>query len=289
MNSFMNKLERKFGRYAIPNLTTYIIGLYVIGYVLELVSIRYNMIPLLTLNPILIFQGQIWRLVSWVLIPPTGVSILTIITLIFYYFVGNNMERTMGTFRYNVFVFGGMILMIIGAFLAYGTFLLVDPENAAQIVTDYASVFSTYYLQQMVFLAFAICYPEVQFLLMFIIPIKAKWLGIAYGVILLYSCLQGLMVGNFCVFFAIGSQLLNLFLFYVQTGRLSRFKPKDVKRRHDFSRNVKMAPRGITRHKCAVCGRTEETNPELEFRFCSKCNGNYEYCQEHLFTHQHIK
>ncbi|WP_026515838.1 hypothetical protein [Butyrivibrio sp. MC2021] len=289
MNSFMNKLERNFGRYAIPNLTMYIIGLYVIGYVLELVSIRYNMIPLLTLNPILIFKGQIWRLVSWVLIPPTGVSILTIITLIFYYFVGNNMERTMGTFRYNVFVFGGMILMIIGAFLAYGTFLLVDPENAAQIVTDYASVFSTYYLQQMVFLAFAICYPEVQILLMFIIPIKVKWLGIAYGVILLYSCLQGLMVGNFCVFFAIGSQLLNLFLFYVQTGRLSRFKPKDVKRRHDFSRNVKMAPRGITRHKCAVCGRTEETNPELEFRFCSKCNGNYEYCQEHLFTHQHIK
>ena len=289
MNNFINKMERKFGRFAIPNLTMYIIGLYVIGYVLELVSIRYNMIPLLTLNPILIFKGQIWRLVSWVLIPPTAPYILTIITLIFYYFVGNNMERTMGTFRYNVFVFGGMILMIIGAFLAYGTFLLADPENAAQIVTDYASVFSTYYLQQMVFLAFAICYPEVQVLLMFIIPIKVKWLGIAYGVIMIYSCLQGLIVGNFCVFFAIGSQLLNLFFFYLQTGRLSRFKPKDVKRRHDFNRNVKMAPRGVTRHKCAVCGRTEETNPELEFRFCSKCNGNYEYCQDHLFTHQHIQ
>ena len=289
MNNFINKMERKFGRFAIPNLTMYIIGLYVIGYVLELVSIRYNMIPLLTLNPILIFKGQIWRLVSWVLIPPTAPDILTIITLIFYYFVGNNMERTMGTFRYNVFVFGGMILMIIGAFLAYGTFLLADPENAAQIVTDYASVFSTYYLQQMVFLAFAICYPEVQVLLMFIIPIKVKWLGIAYGVIMIYSCLQGLIVGNFCVFFAIGSQLLNLFFFYLQTGRLSRFKPKDVKRRHDFNRNVKMAPRGVTRHKCAVCGRTEETNPELEFRFCSKCNGNYEYCQDHLFTHQHIQ
>ncbi len=289
MNNFINNLERKFGKYAIPNLTMYIIGLYVIGYVMELFSVKYNVIPYITLNPALILQGQVWRIISWVLIPPSGLSVLVIITLIFYYFIGNNMERTMGTFRYNLFVFGGMLFMIIGAFLAYGVNYLIDPEKAALIVTFYSSVFSTYYLQQMVFLAFAICYPEMQVLLMFIIPIKVKWLGIAYGVLLVFECVQGLLTGNYCVFFAIGSQLLNLFLFYLQTGKLSRFKPKDVQRRHDFSKNVKMAPRGITRHKCAVCGRTEESNPNLEFRFCSKCNGNYEYCQDHLFTHQHIK
>lgn len=289
MNNFINKMERKFGRFAIPNLTMYIIGLYIIGYVLQLVSVKYNVIPLLTLSPALILKGQVWRIVSWLLIPPTSLGLLTIITLIFYYFIGNNMERTMGTFRYNLFVFGGMILMVIGAFLAYGVYFLIDPENAAGTVHYYSREFSTFYLQQMVFLAFAICYPEMQVLLMFIIPIKVKWLGIAYGILLGLECIQGLIGQDYCIFFAIGSQLLNLFFFYLQTGRLSRFKPKDVKRRHDFNRNVKMAPRGVTRHKCAVCGRTEETNPELEFRFCSKCNGNYEYCQDHLFTHQHIQ
>ncbi len=289
MNNFINKMERKFGRFAIPNLTMYIIGLYIIGYVLQLVSVKYNVIPLLTLSPALILKGQVWRIVSWLLIPPTSLGLLTIITLIFYYFIGNNMERTMGTFRYNLFVFGGMLLMVIGAFLAYGVYFLIDPENAAGTVHYYSREFSTFYLQQMVFLAFAICYPEMQVLLMFIIPIKVKWLGIAYGILLGLECIQGLIGQDYCIFFAIGSQLLNLFFFYLQTGRLSRFKPKDVKRRHDFNRNVKMAPRGVTRHKCAVCGRTEETNPELEFRFCSKCNGNYEYCQDHLFTHRHIQ
>ncbi len=289
MNNFINNMERKFGRFAIPNLTMYIIGLYIIGYVLQLVSVKYNVIPLLTLSPALILKGQVWRIVSWLLIPPTSLGLLTIITLIFYYFIGNNMERTMGTFRYNLFVFGGMLLMVIGAFLAYGVYFLIDPENAAGTVHYYSREFSTFYLQQMVFLAFAICYPEMQVLLMFIIPIKVKWLGIAYGILLGLECIQGLIGQDYCIFFAIGSQLLNLFFFYLQTGRLSRFKPKDVKRRHDFNRNVKMAPRGVTRHKCAVCGRTEETNPELEFRFCSKCNGNYEYCQDHLFTHQHIQ
>ena len=91
MNNFINKMERKLGRFAIPNLTMYIIGLYIIGYVLQLVSVKYNVIPLLTLSPALILKGQVWRIVSWLLIPPTSLGLLTIITLIFYYFIGNNM------------------------------------------------------------------------------------------------------------------------------------------------------------------------------------------------------
>ena len=94
------------------------------------------------------------------------------------------MERTLGTFRYNLFIFTGIILMIIGAFLAYGVYHLIDPVNAAAYMTYLSPVFSTYYLQQMVFLAFAITYPEMQVLLMFIIPVKVKWMGIIYGIIL---------------------------------------------------------------------------------------------------------
>ena len=74
----------------------------------------------------------------------------------------------------------------------------------------------------------------------------------------------------------------------MQTGKMSHLRPKEVKRRHEFHNAARMVPKGITRHKCAVCGRTEAEYPDLEFRFCSKCNGNYEYCQDHLYTHQHV-
>ncbi len=289
MNKFVNDLERKIGKYAIPNLTLYIVGLYVVGYVLQLAPSKINLTYFLTLNPALILTGQVWRLVSWILIPPSSFSLLIIITLVFYYFIGSTMERTLGTFRYNLFIFSGMILMIIGAFLAYGVYHLIDPVNAAVYMTYLSPVFSTYYLQQMVFLAFAITYPEMQVLLMFIIPVKVKWMGIIYGVILVYEGVMGLIGQNYCTFFAIGSQLLNLFLFYLSTGKLNRYKPNEVKRRAAYHKNVRMTPPGVTRHKCAVCGRTENDDPNLEFRFCSKCNGNYEYCQDHLFTHQHIQ
>ncbi len=289
MNNFVNELERKFGKYAIPNLSLYIIGLYVVGYVLQLAPSKLNFTALLTLNPALVLQGQVWRILSWILIPPSGFSILIFITLIFYYFIGNTMERTMGTFRYNLFIIGGMLFMIIGAFLSYVVYKLAAPEYVDVYMYYFSSQFSTYYLQQTVFLAFAILYPDMSVLLMFIIPIKVKYLGILYGGIMVYDCIVGITTQNYCIFFAVGSQLLNLLLFWIQTGKLSHLKPKEAMRRADYKRNVKMAPKGVTRHKCAVCGRTEVTDPNLEFRFCSKCNGNYEYCQEHLFTHQHVK
>ncbi|WP_029232178.1 hypothetical protein [Butyrivibrio sp. VCB2006] len=289
MNKFINDLERKFGKYAIPNLSMYIVALYAIGYVLVgFAPSSLNLPYYLSLNPERILHGQVWRLVSWLIIPPTAVSLLVIITLIFYYFVGSNMERTIGTFRYNLFIFSGIILMIIGAFAAYGIYSIFWPLQAAEVMLYTSSYFNVYYIQQIVFLAFAILYPNVQVLLMFIIPIKVKYMGIAYGALLVWEGVSGLINHNYSIFFAIGSQLLNLFLFYLQLGKLFRFKPKEVKRRTEFQKNAKIMPRGVTRHKCAVCGRTEETNPDLEFRFCSKCNGNYEYCQDHLFTHQHV-
>ena len=294
MNNFLNNLERKFGKYAIPNLTLYIVVLYAVGYVLQLSPNSNNIVSALTLNPYLILHGQIWRILSWLLVlPPRDFSILIIITLFFYYFVGSSMERTIGTFRYNLFILSGVILMIIGAFLSYLVFsgIFKDAEVVSYLFERLSIRFSTYYLQQIVFLAFAILYPEIQVLLMFIIPIKVKYLGYLYGAFLVYECFIGFVNHDYCLFFAIGSQFVNLLLFYASIGKLHRFKPDEIRRRNEFQKrnNVRMAPRGVTRHKCAVCGRTEATNPELEFRFCSKCNGNYEYCQDHLFTHQHVQ
>ncbi|MBQ8039929.1 MAG: hypothetical protein IJ274_08700, partial [Lachnospiraceae bacterium] len=127
-------------------------------------------------------------------------------------------------------------------------------------------------------------FPEMQVLLMFIIPVKVKYMGIIYGVYLVLECLMGGVI-NWVV---IGSSLLNFVVFFVTSRNKIRMTPKQMKQRQQFRREVRQTTR-ITRHKCAICGRTEETNPELEFRFCSKCNGNYEYCQDHLFTHKHVE
>ncbi len=286
-------MEMKYGRYAINNLTIYIIGLYIVGYILKLAPAGVNITSYLTLNPYLILKGQVWRLVSWVLIPPGAASIWLIITLYFYYFIGTTMERTIGAFRYNVFIFGGIIFMLLSAFATYGVYYAIAGGNEvllASMMAAFSSEFSTYYIQEMVFLSFALSYADLQLLLMFIIPVKGKYLGIFYAALLGFNAVYYGIIGHYYhILFVILFQFANLFLFYLQTGRLSHLKPKEVKRRHDFQRNAKMMPKGVTRHKCAVCGRTESSNPELEFRFCSKCNGNYEYCQDHLFTHQHVQ
>jgi hypothetical protein len=288
MNRFINDLERKFGKYAIPNLTLYIIGLYVIGYFLQLTT-QGALTSFLTLNPAFILKWQVWRLFSWLLIPPDSFSILIIITLVFYYFVGTTMERTMGTFRYNLFIFSGFVLMILASFVAYGLYVVTGSSDAAMYMYYYSPVFSTFYIQQMIFLAFAIVYPDMQVLLMFIIPVKIKYLGILYAAILGYSFILALINAEFCTIAAIAFQAFNLLLFYISIGKAFHFKPSEVKRRKEYNRNVKIMPMGVSRHKCAVCGRTEADNPDLEFRFCSKCNGNYEYCKDHIYTHQHIK
>jgi hypothetical protein len=173
----------------------------------------------------------------------------------------------------------GMIFTVLGSFL-----LLAMGFSGLEI----SLYFSSYYINMSIFLAYASTFPDMQVLLMFIIPIKVKWMGIAYAVLLLYN----VFVGNMITKIVIGASLLNYVVFFLMTRStlLMRMSPKQVKRRHAYKKEVKKArPMSIAKHKCAVCGRNSEDNPEAEFRFCSKCNGNYEYCQEHLFTHTHVK
>ena len=116
--NFLNKMERKFGKYAIPNLSLYLILGYVLGYAMQFVNPA--IVDFLTLNPYLILHGQIWRLVTWIIIPPSSLDLLTIVMLMFYYSVGTNLERTWGTFYYNVYLLMGMLFTIMGSFFDYG-------------------------------------------------------------------------------------------------------------------------------------------------------------------------
>ena len=118
MSHWLDKLERKIGRYAIPNLMNYLIVLYVIGFAVFTVNplfyVRY-----LSLDPAMILQGQVWRIITFVMVPPSTNLILCVILLYVYYMLGRQMEGILGTFRFNVFIFQGIILHVLGSLLVY--------------------------------------------------------------------------------------------------------------------------------------------------------------------------
>lgn len=285
----MSKFEKKFGKYAIPNLTLILIMCYIAGYVIQLIN--PNFIVYLTLDPYRILRGEIWRLISWLLIPPSTLSfanpfgiIFVVIMLHFYYNIGTALERAWGTYRYNVYLFSGVFFTIAAAFLYLGCVVVlgVDPSVFEFLLST--TGFSTIYINLSLFLAFAATFPNVQVLFMMIIPVKMKWLAILDLIVLVYD----MFTGGLATRFVIAAALINFGVFYLTTKSWFHMSPKQMKRRAEFKSEVKRST-SVTRHKCAICGRTEEDDPNLEFRFCSKCNGNYEYCQEHLFTHEHVK
>jgi len=188
-----------------------------------------------------------------------------------------------------------MLFTIAGSFIALGiTYLLYGGDSLAAMSLMGSQQFSTYYVNMSIFMAAAVTFPDSQVLLMFVIPVKFKWMGIIYGVILLLNLITG--TGNagtvfafYDIFYriAIVASLLNFLIFWLRSRR-KKIIPKQMKKRQQFKQETRKSSK-ITRHKCAVCGQTDENDQTLEFRFCSKCNGNYEYCQHHLFTHEHVK
>ena len=171
--------------------------------------------------------------------------------MLLYYSLGNTLESYWGAFRYNVYIFSGILFTVIGAFIVNG---LIGG------ITGFGSLYSTYYINMSIFLACASIMPDYQLLLYGIIPIKMKWLAVLDVVLLPVDAVQG--------------------------GLIIRIVRKKFQKQISRSQNQYA---GGAKHRCAVCGRTELDDPTLEFRYCSKCNGNYEYCQDHLFTHEHVK
>ena len=289
-----NGLRRKLEKYASPNLTLYLIICYGIGYLMQyLVPAGYQY---LMLDPFLVLKGQVWRLVTWILIPPDSSNIFfVLITLYLYYSLGGLLERIWGTYKYNVYLFSGLLFTILGAFVLCGYSVLMGAQptmyTGLYLLNNGSAVyfgqFSTYYINMSIFLACAASIPDVQVLLMFLFPIKVKWLGIVYGIILLVNCIQGGIATWIVVIFS----LLNFLVFFLRSKGKMHLSVGQIKRQQEFHQKMRAAgqTKGITRHKCAICGRTELDGDDLEFRFCSKCNGNYEYCQYHLFTHEHVK
>jgi len=287
---WIDKLERKYGKYAIPNLMYYIIILYAVGFVIQVVSPELYS-QYLALDAQKILHGQIWRIVTFLIMPPSGSFLFIFFSLYLYYTIGKMLEYQWGAFRFNIYFFSGALLHVIACIIIY-------------LVSGFSLSYGTMYLNMSLFFAFAFLYPDMEFLLFFIIPIKCKWIGYANGLYFAITIITGFIVPlgtptwfsllNFGIValpdnsVAALVSFLNFIIYYLAVKK-NQFSPRVVRQRKNYEKKIKAKSNKDTHHRCAICGRTEKDGEDLEFRFCSKCIGNYEYCQEHLFSHEHRK
>jgi len=262
---WFDKLERKFGNIAIKGLMGYIVGLNAFVYLLtNFLDTTGTYTAKLMLIPELVLRGEVWRLFTYIFIPPEASWVFILFVLYFYYMVGNGLEREWGSFRFNIYYFIGMVGTTIAAFLTGGGTTAV-------------------YLNLSLFLAFARIYPDFQLLIFFILPVKMKylawlnWAFIAYTVVfepVPFKVAALVSIINYFVFF--GKDIVTR----TNTGRQVYYNRKR------FNANL---PKMAYIHKCKICGITEKDNPQMDFRYCADCEGNHEYCMKHLETHEHVK
>ncbi len=307
----MKKLRSRFERFCyrhrnwgIPNLMLFIALGSAMVYLFSMVSENAVLYEYLRFDLNLILKGQVWRLVSYALTLDNGSIIFTLVSLVCYYSLGRAMENAWGTLRFNLFYFTGVLMMDVYA-LMIG---LVMPEWVP-ILNQWVSV---NYLNLSLFLGYATLYPDAQFLLLFIIPVRAWIFALVDLVLTAWGVIQMLMIGApvpIALFPLIA--LANYFLFFgkdvanvipvswrLNARRLFRKKPKKSASKgagpipfpsagsYQASTAKAKAPYN---HCCTVCGRTDVSNPELEFRYCSRCSGYHCYCEDHIGNHEHIQ
>lgn len=270
----------------IPNLMLYIVIGTAVVYLMSAMAGNYVLYNLLCFNREAILQGQIWRLVTYPLTYTVDHLLLMAISLFCYYSIGRAMENIWGTLRFNLFYLTGVVMMDVYCMIFGGQ----------------ASVT---YLNLSLLLSYATLYPDAQFLMFFIIPIKAWFLALFYlGTVLLnfltlpfpYNFYTVISLANYFLFF--GKDILNVIprSWRINASRLFRKKPAATSQRPKVIRfdagsyeASKATPKAPYTHRCTVCGRDDISNPELEFRYCSRCNGYYCYCQDHISNHSHIQ
>ncbi len=231
-----NKNGRK--GFGIPNITLILIFAYAIGYILQLT--QTPLIQYLTLDPYQILKGQVWRLVTWLLVPPSSFDFFTLLMLYFYYRIGTLLERLWGTVKYTRYILGGIILTVVASFLMLAYLAFAKGYAGANL--EYQSAlnslygFSTYYINISIFVGYAATFPDMRVLAFFLVPIKVKVLGIIDVLLLVWMFASTPLLG---IRFAIGAALLNIGMFLL-TSKVA-IDPKQIIRRHEFNKEVKEA------------------------------------------------
>ena len=273
MKNPRNAIERfcyQHPNFGIPRLMLYVSIANAAFWVLSLVNTR--IMYYLAFDPYLVLHGEVWRIVTFALCPPST-GMLALIAIYFYYWIGTTLEQYWGTPQFTIYFFSGLILTILYGFLVY--------------LFGYRVQITAEYVYLSMFFSFATLFPDMQVLLFFIIPVKMKWLALLDAAFFVFGILTTAFPLNLLPVVAI----LNYFIFC--GGDLWRMIPKrasanTVNFRRESQRIRREQRDQLYRHKCAVCGRTDVTNPELEFRYCSRCAGYHCFCQDHINNHIHF-
>lgn len=258
----IDHLDRKFGRFAIQNLTIYLIAGQSFFYVMYLTG---KLDPAATyLSADLLMSGEWWRIFTLPFDPPRQGLVFTLFAWYFFYMLGSTLEAHWGAFRYNLYLLLGCLITIAASFLVPSY-----PVNNA-------------FLAGSIFLAFATLFPDYQILLFFVLPVRMKWLALLTWLGYAYQFVFGgweirvmvlAAIANFLIFFA-----RDIFV-NVRYGRRQFVKS---------AARATQKERGPV-HRCTTCGITDKSHPDMDFRYCPQCDGQYGYCRDHIFSHEHIK
>ena len=292
----MNKLHelserfvRRYPDFVLPGLMRYIVIAQAAVYVLTVFS-NAAAVSFLAFRWSAILHGEIWRLVTFVFMP--GYSSLSdmiwlALFLYLYYMIGATLEREWGTAKFNLYYLSGVVLTVLAGAIA----ALISGQDVWITGTDYVNL--------SMFFAFAMLYPDTQFLIFFIIPVKVKWLAwldaAFFGISILSNAFRLNLAGallpliailNFFVFF--WPDITDWFIYHRQRAK-HQTSPKTIHFRTAAREHQRKEARQGYRHKCEICGRTDADFPELQFRYCSRCSGYHCFCEEHIFNHEHFK
>ena len=279
LNQAIDRFCALHPRFGMPNLMLYIVAANIAVYVLDAL-LQTGLASLLCFSTGAVARGQLWRVATFVLIPDASGVFSLLISCYFYYWIGASLERQWGTAKFTCYYLGGMLFTLLGA------------TAASLIVGASIPVYGAGYVNFAMFLAFAALWPDAQVLLFFIIPMKIKYLAYIDLAFFAWSVARFLLMGAW--YFAVipVMALLNFVIFFYPELRrllgMETLHARQTARRAaaEARHEARSANAGL--RACAVCGRTNETNPELEFRYCSRCAGYHCFCSDHIFSHVHF-
>jgi len=271
MEKILARLERRFGRYAIHNLISLIVGGMAIVWVLSLLKPEFQ--DRLVLDMDAVRAGQIWRLVTFLFIPTETSPWWVLIMLYFTWWVGSSLEQHWGPFKFNLYYALGALGTIVAA-------LIAGPAT-------------NFWLDASLFLAFATVFPEVTILLFFVIPVRVKWLGIVAALFMAYAAAMGgwgarasiaASMVNYLVFF--GEHWYGVF---TRRATVARQKSRLESMRPSAGRGSSPAAGGppvFGERVCALCGAREADGADIRVCSCEKCGGHPRtLCLEHARNH----
>ncbi len=270
---FLNKLERRLGRFAIPNLTVLLVACQGATWLVGLMS-NQDAFSGLLLFPNKVLEGEVWRLVTFVGVSP-ATGILGFFYLYLFYMFGTTLENQWGIFRYNLYLLVGYLANVAVALLA-GFF------------DNHETVMENYFLYGTILMAFAHLYPDFELRLFFVLPVKIKWFALVLWIVYGFSFLTGLgtfNTGGWVMSLTALASVSNYLLFF---GDETVQRIYHRQRRANWHAKTSRNPRQ-PRHQCTICGITDITDPEMDFRYCTTCDGSPAYCSEHIRNHAHLK